>query len=260
MASPIATPGRADALALLAPGGRLRAAINYGNAALAQRDAHTGQPGGVSIDLARALADELGVGCELVGYDAAGKVTDSLGQWDVAFLAVDPVRAERVAFTPPYVRISASYLVRADSPLTTPAEVDAPGRCVAVGKGAAYDLHLTRTLRHARIERRATAPEAFALLERGEADAAGGVRRVLRQYAEGRPHLRVLDGDFMNIDQALCVPREALARAPLRAKAWLDEWVEAMKRSGFVADSLARSGQTEASVAPPVLAGLTPSA
>lgn len=244
---------REQALSLLAPQGRLRAAINYGNAALAQRHAGTGEPAGVSVELARALADELGTACELVGYDAAGKVTDALGQWDVAFLAIDPVRAERVAFTPPYVRISASYLVRTESPLRAPEEVDAPGRRVAVGKGAAYDLHLTRSLRHAQIERRATAPEAFALLEAGEVDAAAGVRRVLRQYAQDRPHLRVMDGDFMAIDQALCVPCEAAARSAM-GKAWLDDWVEEMKRMGFVADSLARSGQTEAHVAPPMKA------
>lgn len=246
--SPNTADPRAQALALLAPQGRLRAAINYGNAALAQRGAG-GEPAGVAVDLARALAAELGVSCELVGYDAAGKVTEGLGAWDVAFLAIDPVRAERVAFTPPYVLISASYLVRAESPLQSPGELDAPGRRVAVGKGAAYDLHLTRTLSHAHIERRATAPEAFALLEAGEVDGAAGVRRVLQEYARSRPHLRVLAGDFMAIDQALCVPRDALARAP-GGKAWLDAWVESMKRSGFVADSLARSGQTEASVAP----------
>ncbi|TFY99846.1 transporter substrate-binding domain-containing protein [Ramlibacter rhizophilus] len=240
--------GREQALSVLAPQGRLRAAINFGNAALAQRGA-AGEVSGVSVDLAGALARELGVPCEYVGYEAAGKVSEGMGQWDVAFLAIDPVRAERLAFTSPYVLISACYMVRTDSPLQTPAEVDAPGHRVGVGRNAAYDLHLTRTLRHAQLVRCDTAPEAFALLESGRVDAAAGVRRVVQQYAAERRHLRVMAEDFMGIEQAVCVPRDALARAP-QALAWLTRWVEAAKRSGFVAESLARSGQVEASVAP----------
>src|SRR4051812_9602789 len=169
-----------DAVRLLAPQGRLRAGINFGNAALAQRDAAGGTSTGISVDLARALADALGVPCELVGYDAAGKTMQGMarGEWDVAFLAVDPVRAQELAFTPAYVQISACYMVHADSPLQTSADVDAPGRRVAVGRGAAYDLHLTRSLQHAQIERFATAPEAFAAFESTPLEAAAGVRRV----------------------------------------------------------------------------------
>jgi polar amino acid transport system substrate-binding protein len=241
---------KAAALRLLAPEGRLRAGINYGNLALAQRAGDGGEPGGIAVDLARALAAALDVPCDLVGFDAAGKVTDGMDGWDVAFLAVDPVRAERVAFTPAYVQIAACYMVHADSPLRTPAEVDAPGRRVAVGRGAAYDLHLSRALQHARLERCATATEAFALFESQRLDAAAGVRRVVRQYAASRPHLRVMDEDFLAIDQALCVPRDRLAGLE-PGLGWLVTWVESAKRDALVAQAVQRSGETGIRVAPP---------
>ncbi|MGO4329543.1 transporter substrate-binding domain-containing protein [Cupriavidus sp. 2TAF22] len=238
----------ASVLRDLAPHGRVRAAINFGNAALAQRDPATGAPGGISVAMAYALGEQLGLETELVPYDAAGKVTDALADdaWDVAFLAVDPVRADRLAFSPAYVQIAACYMVHAASPLQRPQDVDAPGRSVAVGKGAAYDLHLTRTLKQARIERRPTAAEAFALFESAPLDAAAGVRRVIEQYAATRPHLRVMADDFLAIDQALCLPRGREAGA-----AWLHDFVEAMKRNGFVADALKRAGKTDIAVAPP---------
>ena len=238
----------ASVLRDLAPRGHVRVAINYGNAALALRDAATGEPSGISIAMARALGEHLGVPVELVAYDAAGKVTDALGQdaWDVAFLAVDPVRAERLAFSPAYVQIAACYMVHGDSPLHRSADVDAPGRTVAVGKGAAYDLHLTRTLKHATIERRPTAAEAFALFESTPLDAAGGVRRVIERYAATRPHLRVMTDNFLAIDQALCLPRGRDAGAD-----YLHTFVEQMKRSGFVADELSKAGKQDIAVAPP---------
>lgn len=244
------TPDSA-AMRLLAPHGCVRAAINFGNAALAQRDPATGAPGGVAVEFAHALADAVGVPCELVAYDAAGKVVDGMerSEWDVAFLAVDPVRAETLAFTPAYVQISACYMVHADSPLRTSGDVDTAGRRVAVGRGAAYDLYLTRTLRHAQMERRPTAAEAFALFETTPLDAAAGVRRVVQRYAAGRPGLRVLEDDFLAIDQALCVPRERLIGLET-GLVWLDAFVERMKQGGRVAALLQRTGQVDVVVAP----------
>src|SRR5215475_10219574 len=110
----------------LAPTGRLRAAINFGNSVLAQPDPAGGPPRGVSGELARALAKRLGVGIDYVTFDAAGKVFEALKAdlWDVAFLAVDPVRAAGIAFTAPYVVIEGVYVVPKDSSLQTVADVD----------------------------------------------------------------------------------------------------------------------------------------
>ena len=145
----------ADVLKDLAPGGELRAALNLGNSVLVQTDAATGQPKGVTPDLARELGLRLGVPVEFVTFDAAGKVFEAAksGAWDIAFLAIEPVRAAEMEFTAPYVIIDGTYMVPADSPLKTITDVDRPGVHIAVGLGSAYDLYLTRTIKNATIVR-----------------------------------------------------------------------------------------------------------
>jgi polar amino acid transport system substrate-binding protein len=243
---------RTQAAAQLAPQGRLRAAINLGNPVLAQQDAG-GAPRGVSVDLARALGERLGVPVELVVFDAAGRVVEALktGAWDLAFLAIDPVRAAEIAFTPPYVIIEGTYLVRADSPYRAVEDLDRDGVRIAVGKGAAYDLFLTRALKQAQLVRADTSAAAIDLFVTQGASqglqAAAGVRHPLAKAAQRHRELRVLDGRFTAIEQALGIPR---ARAA--GSAYLHAFVEEMKASGFVAEALARSGQGEAAVAPAV--------
>src|SRR5262252_8733071 len=131
-----------DVLKDLAPTGKLRAAINLGNMVLAQKDPATGQPKGITVDLARELGRRLGLPVELVPFDAAGKVFDALktGVWDIAFLAIEPVRAAEIAFTAPYVIIEGVYMVPTNSSLRTVQEVDRDGVRIAVNKGSAYDL------------------------------------------------------------------------------------------------------------------------
>src|SRR5689334_15510180 len=137
----------------LAPTGTLRAAINLGNAVLAHGTPE--EPGGVTVDLARALGERLGLPVALLCVDAARKAFDAMagGHGDLCFLAVDPARETEVAFTAPYVVIEGVYVVRADSPLTDAAEVDRPGARVGVKQGSAYDLHLSRILEHAQVVR-----------------------------------------------------------------------------------------------------------
>lgn len=231
----------------LAPTGTLRAAINFGNPVLAQRDPATGAPRGVSVDLARELGRRLDVPVELVTFDAAGKVFDAMksGAWDVAFLAIEPARAAEISFTAPYVLIEGTYMVRTDSPLRTIEDVDREGVRVAVGNKSAYDLYLTRTLKHARIVRAPTSPAAIELFVRENLEVAANVRQPLVAYAAANPGMRVMDGRFMAIQQAMGTPRGREAGA-----AYLREFVEEMKASGFVAAGLARSGQRDAAVAP----------
>jgi polar amino acid transport system substrate-binding protein len=234
------------ALCELAPEGQLRAAINFGNPVLAQRNAQ-GEPQGVSVDLTRELGRRLGVPVELVTFDAAGKVFEALktAAWDVAFLAIDPVRATEIAFTAPYVLIEGTYIVRADSPLRASEDFDRPGVRIAVGKGAAYDLFLTRSLRHAQLLRADTSPGAIELFVAQGLEAAAGVRQPLVAYAKSHPGYRVIEGCFTAIRQAMGAPKQRTA-----GFAYLATFVEEMKASGFIAAALARSGQHEATVAP----------
>jgi polar amino acid transport system substrate-binding protein len=201
----------------------------------------------VSVDLARELGRRLGLPVDLVAYDAAGKVVEAVktGAWDVAFLAVDPERAGEIAFTAPYVVIEGTYAVPADSPLRAIEDVDRDGVRIAVGARSAYDLYLTRTLKHARLVRAPTSPAAIELFQREGLEAVAGVKQPLVQLAKSNPGVRVIEGRFMAIEQAMGTPRDRDSAAR-----YLRPFVEEMKASGFVAAALERSGQRDATVAP----------
>ena len=236
-----------------APTGALRAAINVGNPVLAAPGAGGGPPGGVSVDLATELAHWLGVPLQTVVVDKAAESVAAVaeGRADVGFFAIDPARAEAIAFTPPYVLIEGCYAVREGSPVRTQDEVDRPGVRVAVARGSAYDLHLSRALRHAEIHRAPTAPEGFALYLGQGLEVAAGVRQQLESDLRAHPGHRLLEGRFMVIRQAMGVARE---RGPQAAQA-LAAFVEAAKADGRVAQALARRGIEGAAVAPSGEAG-----
>lgn len=242
--SPLVPPA---VLRALAPNGTLRAAINFGNPILARRG-DDGQPVGVSVDLARNLAARLGVPVQFLTFESAGKVVEAVrsGSWDLAFVAIDPLRGQDLLQTHPYVVIEGAYLVRADSPIRRNEEVDRDGIRIAVGKGSAYDLFLSRELKRARIVHAPTSPAVTDLFVEQKLDVAAGVRQQLEADARRLPGLRVLDGRFMVIQQAMATPRgrEAGAR-------YLNEFIESMKASGFVAQALQRHGIQGAGVAPP---------
>jgi polar amino acid transport system substrate-binding protein len=234
-----------DVLKDLAPTGKLRAAINLGNMVLAQKDPATGQPKGITPDLARELGRRLGVPVELVPFDAAGKVFEAVktGALDVMFLAIEPVRANEIAFTAPYVLIEGVYMVPKDSKIAGVADVDRDGIRIGVSRNSAYDLYLTRTLKHATLVR---GDDGIALFVKDKLDAAGGVKQPLVAYAKTNPNVRILDGRFMEIRQAMGTPK---GRGDAGAR-YLGAFVEEMKASGFVADALKRSNQPDAAVAP----------
>ena len=242
------TPNALSAVVVdLAPTGKLRAAINFGNPVLAAKDATTGEAGGISVDLARELARRLGVAVELVPYDAAGKVVDALKShaWDVCFLAIDPVRGAHVSFTRPYAVIEGVYLVAKDSPTRSNAEVDRPGARVGVIVGSAYDLFLTRELKHAAIVRAATAEAVMELWVAGKLDSVAGVKPQLEAVARRVPGLRLLPGRFMAINQAMGTPRGREAGAK-----YLHDFIDEMKASGFVTEAFARNRIDGATIAP----------
>ena len=229
------------------PTGKLRAAINLGNPILAYRG-EDGGARGVSVDLAGEFARRLGVDLELVVVDAAGKSVDVVAaeQADIGFFAIDPVRGANIAFSAAYVLIEGCYLVKDDSPIRANEDVDAAAHRVVVGKGSAYDLYLTRTLRHAQIVRAPTSPAVVATFLESGAEVAAGVKQQLAGDALRLGGLRLLDGRFMVIQQAMGTPKSRGAEAA----ACVARFVEEMKASGFVADALARHRIEGASVAP----------
>ena len=232
----------------MAPSGRLRASINLGNPILARKDAASGVVSGVSVDLARALAEQLGVEAELVVTDAAAKsvVTVRSGQADIGFFAIDPLRSEGLAFTAPYVLIEGAYLVRAASPLTDNSQVDRSGTTVMVGRGSAYDLYLGRELKAAQILRAPTSPAVVDTFLAEKADVAAGVRQQLEADAARLGGLRLLPGRFMVIEQAMGLQAGRGGEAELL----LRRFVEQSKSSGFVQRALQRHQIQGAIVAP----------
>lgn len=234
-------------LADLAPMEYIRAAINYGNPVLAQKNPQTGEPQGVSVDLARELSRRLGVPVRFVTFDAAGKVFEALKNslWDVAFLAIDPVRAAEISFTSQYVVIEGTYVVRNNSPFHAIEDFDRVGNRIAVGRGAAYDLFLTRTLQNALLVRTDTSAGAMDYFVEHALDAAAGVRQPLIAYAEANPGLRVIEGRFTAIEQAMGTPR-----GREHGLTYLVNFIEEMKSNGFIRDALERNGQVDALVAP----------
>lgn len=233
----------ADAVKDLAPTGKLRAAINLSNIVLAQRDA--AGPKGTTPDLARELAKRLNVPVELVPFDAAGKVFEAAktDQWDVAFLAIEPVRAAEIAFTAPYVIIQGVYLVPKDSALKTLADMDRDNVRIGVNKGSAYDLFLTRSLKNAKLVREASGPDAFVAQK---LEAVAGVKQAMLLWAKDRNDVRMIEQPFMQINQAMGTPQTRGEAG----KKYLKTFIEEMKASGFVAKALERSGQADATVAP----------
>ncbi|MER6099229.1 transporter substrate-binding domain-containing protein [Streptomyces sp. NPDC001728] len=239
-ASPTTNPVAAD----LAPTGVLRASVNLGNPVLAQGTPEA--PSGITVDLAREIGARLGVPVELLCFDAARKSFEAMadGRADVCFLAVDPARETEVAFTAPYVVIEGVYAVPRDSGLASVADVDAPGVRIGVKRGSAYDLFLSRSLAHATVVRGEEGVDTF----RDEGlEVGAGIRQPMASYAAAHPEVRLIEGRFMEIRQAVGT---TVDRSP-ETVAFLRDTVEELKANGFVTDSLRRAGQDTGLLAPP---------
>lgn len=244
-ASPV--QASAEVVRQLAPSGTLRAAINYGNPILATRDAATGELHGISVDLARELARELGVPVTFVRYTAARKVVEGAHEkaWDVAFVGIDPQRAEDMEYTAPYVIIEGAYMVRIDSPFQQNADVDRSGVRIAVSGGSAYDLFLSRQLHNATLVRVPDPTIVTSTMLQQSLDVVAGVKQRNEADAQRYGGLRLLPGNFMVINQAM-----ATQKGRPDGLQFLRAFVERMKASGFVAQALRDNHINGASVAP----------
>ena len=227
----------------LAPTGKLRVGINYGNFLLVNKD----RASGIAVDLGREIGRRLGVPVELVTYEAAGKLADGVktGAWDVAFLGAEPQRANEIAFTAAYLEIPATYLVPAGSRIRAIEEVDREGVRIAVAQKSAYDLYLSRNLKHAQLLRAEGIQGSYDLFIAQKLEVLSGLKPRLVTDAEKLPGSRVLDGQFTAVQQAIGTPKSREAGAK-----YLREFAEDAKASGLVAEAIARHGVRGVSVAP----------
>jgi len=236
----------------LAPTGKLRAGINYGNFILATKDRATGESRGVAVDLVNEIGRRLGVPVEIVAYDSVPVMGDAAptGAWDIAFLGSDPAREALMSFTAAYLEIDATYLVAGASPFRTAAEVDREGVRVAAPARANYELYLKRNLARAQLVSTQGADAAFELLASGKVEALAGLKQALTAPAAKLPGSRILDGQFMAVQQSMGVPRGRDA-----AVGYLRGFVEEAKASGLVSRAIAKTGAVGVSVAPPAPGG-----
>ncbi len=231
----------------LSPTGKLRVGINFGNVLLTAKDPATGEPRGVAVDLARELGRRLGVSVEIVPYGTAGQMADAvkIGAWDVAFLGAEPQRANEISFTAPYAEIEATYLVPPGSPLRTVEDADRKGVRISIAEKSAYDLYLSRNLKHAQLVRAPNTPAAFKLFVDDKLEAHANLKPVLLTLADKLPGSRILDGRFSVVRQAVGTPRGREAGAK-----YLREFVEDIKASGLVAQTIEKNGIRGLTVAP----------
>lgn len=239
----------------LLPTGKLRAGLNHSNFLLVNKNSAPGDPRGVAVDMARELGRRLGVDVEFVSYDAPGTMADAAktGVWDVAFLGAEPTRANEIDFTPAYVEIECTYIVPAGSPIRSIDEVDREGVRISVSGRSAYDLYLSRTICRAQLVRSEGIEASYNRFVADGLDALAGLRPRLVMDVEKLPGARILDGRFTAVQQAIGTPKRRPAGA-----AYLCEFAEDVKASGFVAQAIERHGARGLSVAAMAGAGNRP--
>jgi len=222
----------------LAPTGTLRVGVNMSNFLLTRTDAATGKPAGVAIDLGNELGKRLGLPVEIIPYPNPGALADAAktGVWDVGFLGAEPQRANEIDFTAAYVEIEATYLVRGDSPLKAIADVDRERIRIAVPTKSAYELYLTRSLKHAKLVHEKGSDNAFKRFVDDKLDALAGLKPRLVTDQEKLPGSRIIDGRFTAVQQAAGTPKGRPAGAQ-----YLREFVEDIKASGLVARTIEKN-------------------
>ncbi|PCI02934.1 MAG: ABC transporter substrate-binding protein [Hyphomicrobiales bacterium] len=230
-----------DIVSELAPNGILRVGVNLGNFLLVTGKTSTGDPVGVSPDMGRTIAERLGVKVSYVTFASPGEIADAAtkNEWDIALIANEPSRAEQITFSKAYVEIEATYMVREDSPIQKIEDVDRSGVQIAVSARAAYDLYLTRHLKHAALVRAKGIPGALELFVRDRLDVLAGLRPALISNASELGNMRILEGRFSTVQQAIGTPRKNKAAA-----AFLQEFVVEATKSGLVERFIDRHGVT----------------
>ncbi len=238
-----------EIVAELAPTGTLRAGINMSNFLLVTGKTASGDPDGVSPDMAREIARRLGVPVKLIPFKSPGELADAAGGnvWDIGLIGAEPQRAETIAFTAAYCEIEATYLVPAGSPIKSIAEVDRKGIRIAVTGRSAYGLWMDRNIKNAELVRTDTLDSALKKFADDKLEALAGLRPRLITDAETLPGSRILDGQFTAVQQAVGTPRKNSTGA-----AWLASAVEDAKKSGLVKSLIERHKVVgRLSVAPP---------
>ncbi len=228
-----------EVIAQLAPTGTLRAGINMSNFLLVTGETSDGDPDGVSPDMARAIGEKLGVPVQLIPFKSPGEVADAAGKniWDIGNIGAEPQRAEVMDFTAAYVEIEATYMVPAGSAIQSVDEVDREGIRIAHPPRSAYGLWLANNIKHATLVPAEGLAGSFDLFVKEGLEALAGLRPGLIKDVDKLPGARILDGQFSAVQQAVGANKGNDA-----AYAFLKDFVEDSKASGFVASLIEKHG------------------
>jgi polar amino acid transport system substrate-binding protein len=234
-------------VAELAPTGVLRAGINMSNMLLVTGRTASGDPAGVSPDMAAETAKRLGVPVTYVKYDKPSTLADAAGTgaWDIGLIGAEPARAQKIAFTAAYCEIEATYLVPENSPFKTAAEVDQAGVRISVKRGTAYDLWLERNIKHATVLRSDTGDGPINQFVADKLEALASLRPALLEDVKKVPGTKILPGNFTAVQQAIGTSKNNSAAA-----AFLSDFVAEAKSSGLVARLIEKHHVVGLSVAP----------
>ncbi|WP_068320973.1 ABC transporter substrate-binding protein [Polynucleobacter yangtzensis] len=225
-------------LSSFAPTATLRVGINLGNPILANEEPNTKRLYGVTIDIANEIGKRISLPVQLTPFKTAGATVDAVkaGEIDLVFVAIDPVRGADISYTPAYIQIEGAYMVKANSTINNNEEVDAVGNEIVVGKGSAYDLHLSREIKNATLLRAASSQAVVDDFMSGQGNVAAGVKQQLESDAKRYQGLRMLPGRFMVINQAIGIPK---ARTHYEGTTtYLSHVINELKQSGFIADAM----------------------
>ncbi len=228
-----------DALSELTIPGTLRVGINLGNSLLVTGAGPTGDPQGVAPDIAATIAGRLGVGVTYATFATPGELADAgdRDEWDIGLIAVEPKRAEKIAFSTAYVEIEATYLVPENSTFQSMEDVDRPGVRIAVMHRAAFDLYLSRALKHAELRRAKSQSEAFDLFVAEKLEALAGLTPALNKRVKDLPGSRVMEGRFTSVRQAIGTKPGNTA-----LQAVVEQFIHEAKETGLVAALIEEHG------------------
>jgi polar amino acid transport system substrate-binding protein len=237
-----------QARAELAPTGVLRAGINLSNFLLVTGRSPTAEPEGVAPDVAREIANSLGVPVHYVTFKSPGELADQAGKnvWDIGLIGAEPQRAAVMTFSAAYVEIEATYMVPPGSPIKSIAEVDRKGVKVVTSARSAYGLWLENNIKNAELIQVAGLDGAFNKFVEDKIDVLAGLRPGLLKDIAKMPGATILDGKFSAVQQAVGCNKPATAGA-----AYIAAFVEQAKKSGLIASLIKKHKVNGLSVAPP---------
>jgi len=194
---------------IIAPKNVLRIGINMSNFLLVNKDSTFSKPEGLSPEIGKLLAKELGINYEFVTFKNPGLLADAIDydKWDVGNFAYEKKRAEIIDFSNPYVNIDANFLLRKNSEINQNHDVDNKNNKIAVVNRSAYDLWLSDNYKKAKIIRAKTIIETHNLFYNQDVNILAGLKPKLLEELKNNNEFKLIDEPFTFIKQSIGIKK-----------------------------------------------------